>query len=74
MAKIAVLRDAEGKIIGVMRGNYTLLEGWVEEDDVGQTAEAITIPPVQKAINPEKLKAVLLRAGIISSAEESEAD
>jgi hypothetical protein len=45
--KVAVLRDKDGRVIGVMRGDYTLLPGWVEEDDVGQQPPETPPPPAR---------------------------
>jgi len=66
MAKVAVLRDRDGKIIGVMRGSYTLLPGWVEEDDTGQQVE---IPLPLLPPTPARIKLKDLQTGEIREYE-----
>lgn len=48
--KIAVLRNTENEIIGIMKGDYALSEGWIEEDDIGQQIKTVIDTSTKKRI------------------------
>lgn len=49
-------RNGAGKIMGVMRGSYAVLEGWVEEEDVGQKpVKILQAPRVRKLVLKDAL-------------------
>lgn len=56
--KIAVKRNAQGDVIGVMKGDFTLVSGYVLEDDTGQK------PPIP-VVGPTKLRLKNVVSGAI---------
>jgi len=59
MAKIAVLRDTAGNVVGTMHGDYTLLPGWQEETNTGQ--EPPPNPPTPERHLAAEIDALALR-------------
>jgi len=49
MAKVAVLYRG-ASIIGVMRGDYTLLPDWMEEEDIGQFVPQTPSLPTKRVV------------------------